>query len=77
MMKHIGRPKYIDYPRDQKLRWKDFLLLIKRKYYLKEPIKNVGSILMNALSITYQMIKEDKAWFSDDDFLKLGLLKLH
>lgn len=53
----------------EKLKWKDFLLFIKRKYYKNENIKDVGDKLRDLLNVTQTMISKNEAYFSEDDYL--------
>jgi predicted amino acid racemase len=57
---------------DQKLKWKDFLLVIKKRYYPDTKIKDVGIIFREKLNVTHEDIKEDRSYFSIDDYLRVG-----
>jgi hypothetical protein len=63
------KKKYLAIPNDQKLIWKDFLLLVKIKYYPTERIITVGEILRDLMGVTFEDIRRGELIASYEDFL--------
>lgn len=52
------------------MKWKDFLLLIKRKYYPNEKTQNVSLMLRERMGVTQEMINKDFQ-FEEVDYIYL------
>jgi hypothetical protein len=53
----------------EELKWKDFLLFVKKKYHKKAQIKDTSKFLRRLMGVTQEMINTDTARFSEYDYV--------